>query len=217
MLNDPAGAVDAEGLLTTNPPYQPPTAPPWAWADPVFRWYNIMNMMPTVDPEAPPPGVDNGGSGGIGLAGPKTTNVPTQAQCLHKVQAEVNSALPAQTVYLGVPQGMAANGMRGGAYNFNFFAPGIAFGSPGPHAVPSRADDPNVCGRFANGLHIPVPGGGCNPSGDPTIQNWGRGVYDGVAGSFLTAHIDSADPYLDVWSFLVHLFENVIAKDKHGC
>ena len=108
---------------------------------------------------------------------------------------------------------MDANGMRGGAYNFNFFAPGVAFGMPpGPGSVPGA-----TCGRFGDGLHVPVPYGPCNLSGDPTIAGWGPGMYNGMPGSFLTAHIDSSNPFQDLYSFFAHLINNVILQKKHGC
>lgn len=103
--------------------------------------------------------------------------------------------------------------MRGGAYNFNFFAAGVAFGiPPGPGSVPSA-----TCGRFGDGLHVPVPYGPCNLSRDPTIAGWGPGTYNGVPGSFLTAHIDSSNPFQDLYSFFAHLINNVILGKKHGC
>ncbi len=55
---------------------------------------------------------------------------------------------------------MDANGMSGGAYNFNYFAPGVT--NP-------VAGSTNGGGRFpGSGLHILLPGGS-----DPTIPNWG--------------------------------------------
>ena len=77
-------------------------------------------------------------------------------------------------VLLGVTQGKGVkpNGMRGGAYNFNFFAPNVNFITPiGANSVPGA-----TCGRFSDGLHVPVPYLPCNLSGDPTILNWGPGV-----------------------------------------
>lgn len=125
----------------------------------------------------------------------------------------MNSDLGTQSNYLGVTQGMDSNGMRGGAYNFNFFAPGVTFGMPpGAGSVPGA-----TCGRFGDGLHVPVPYGPCNLSGDPTIPGWGPGVYNGVQGSFLTAHIDSSNPFQDLYSFFAHLINNVILQKKHGC
>jgi hypothetical protein len=149
-------------------------------------------------------------AGGSGAANNGTT--PSQQQCLATVQGAVNSDLGTQSNYLGPTQGMNSNGMRGGAYNFNFFAPGVTFGPPGPSAVPGAP-----CGRFGDGLHVPVPYGPCNLSGDPTIPGWGPGVYNGLQGSFLTAHIDSSNPFQDLYSFFAHLINNVILQKKHGC
>jgi uncharacterized protein RhaS with RHS repeats len=131
---------------------------------------------------------------------------PGQRQCLTKVQGAVNAGLGTQSVYEGVTQGMDANGMRGGAYNFDFFAPNINIVS----LVQGN------CGRFSGGLHTPIPGSfWCNPSKDPTISNWG---YDpSLGGSFLTAHIDSSNPFQDLYSLLVHLINDLILQKKHGC
>jgi len=42
-------------------------------------------------------------------------------------------------------------------------------------------------------------------------------MYNGVSGSFLTAHIDSSNPFQDLYSFFAHLINNVILQKKHGC
>ena len=65
-------------------------------------------------------------------------------------------------------------------------------------------------GRFPNGLHIVKPGGP-----DPAI--WGRGDYNDMSGSFVTAHIDSSDPYEDVRSLVIHVWVDVIQQTNHGC
>jgi len=140
---------------------------------------------------------------------------PKQQQCLATVQGAVNSNLGTQSIPLGptVGPGLDANGMRGGAYNYNFFAPGVTFGMPpGPNSVPHAA-----CGRFSGGLHVPVPYWPCNVSGDPVINGWGPGVYNGMQGSYLTAHMDSSDPFQDLYSFFAHIIANVILQRKHGC
>jgi RHS repeat-associated protein len=138
--------------------------------------------------------------------------------CEGTVQAAVNSDLGTQSIYLGVTQGMDANGMRGGAYNFNYFAPGVTFGMPpGPGSIQDSQGNTISCGRFDDGLHIPVPYWPCNLSGDPTISNWGPGVYNGVSGSHLTGHIDSSNPFKNVKSFFGHIINNVILQKKHGC
>jgi hypothetical protein len=142
------------------------------------------------------------------------SNPALQKTCQAKVQSAVNSALGTQTTYLGPTAGMSdpnlGPGARGGAFNYNFFAPGYSVGPIGP-GVFSGAN----CGRFPNAgsgsLHIPVPGGGCNPSGDPTI-------WASVNGGFqFTAHIDSANPFDDLVSLIEHLINNVIRGVPHGC
>lgn len=157
--------------------------------------------------------LDDLGNQSSGPAVAANNGTPTQQQCLATVQGAVNTDLGTQSNYLGVPQGMDPNGMRGGAYNFNFFAPNVNFITPiGANSVPGA-----TCGRFSDGLHVPVPYLPCNLSGDPTISNWGPGVYNGVQGSFLTAHIDSSNPFQDLYSFFAHLINNVILQKKHGC
>jgi RHS repeat-associated protein len=154
------------------------------------------------------PPVVGGGGGGGGSSAANNGTTPSQQQCLATVQGAVNSDLGTQSNYLGPTQGMDSNGMRGGAYNFDFFAPGVNIQAPG--VLPS-------CGRFGDGLHVPIPSGPCNLSGDPTIPGWGPGIYNGMQGSFLTAHIDSSNPFQDLYSFFAHLINNVILQKKHGC
>jgi RHS repeat-associated protein len=134
---------------------------------------------------------------------------PKGQVCENKVQNAVNSALNTSTQFLGPEldnnSDASQPGLINGAYNFNYFAPGVNIQAPG--VLPS-------CGRFDSGLHMIVPGV-CNPSGDPFIQPWGYNAQ--LNGSFFTAHIDSADPYADVASFFIHLFRDVILKSQHGC
>jgi RHS repeat-associated protein len=141
---------------------------------------------------------------------------PRGQDCLTKVQSAVNAALNTSTTFKG-PQ-LAKNtdpndpGLINGAYNFDFVAPGVQFGDPsGPDAVPGAN-----CGRFGgSGLHIPVPGGGCNPSHDPTYLPWGFNAQQN--GSYFTAHIDSANPFDDLVGFFNHLINDVFLRSHHGC
>jgi hypothetical protein len=95
-------------------------------------------------------------------------------------------------------------GGRNGAYNFNYFAPGV------PNPV---AGSINGSGRFpGSGLHVPLPGGM-----DPVIPNFGPGVYMGQNGSFLTAHFDSGNPFDDLVSFFQHIINDVLRRNPHGC
>ena len=73
---------------------------------------------------------ENGG--GTNQDEPHTQQPSGMQPCLNKVQSAVNNDLGTQSNYLGptTGQGLDANGMRGGAYNFNFFAPGVFFGPP---------------------------------------------------------------------------------------
>jgi hypothetical protein len=71
---------------------------------------------------------------------------------------------------------MNSMGYRNGAYNFNFFGPGVTNPVAGSNGG---------SGRFpGSGLHIPLPGGA-----DPTIMPWGYNAQAG--GSYFTAHYDS--------------------------
>jgi RHS repeat-associated protein len=161
-------------------------------------------------------GGEAGGGGGGGGGNPANNGTPQQQQCLAKVQGAVNAALGTQTAYLGPTAGISdpnlGPGARGGAFNFNFFAPGYSIGPISAGVIPGAN-----CGRFdstgSGSLHIPVPGAGCNPNGDPTISPWGN-----VNGGFqFTAHIDSANPYQDLVGFFKHIINDVIRKVPHGC
>ncbi len=52
---------------------------------------------------------------------------------------------------------------------------------------------------------------------DPTIPNWGPGAYNRQTGSYLTAHIDSANPLDDVAGFFQHFIQDVLLRLPHGC
>ena len=135
------------------------------------------------------------------------SNVPLtpQAQgCQAKIQGAVNNALNTNSTFLGptVGPGMDSMGFRNGAYNFNYFAPGV---------VNPVAGSNGGSGRFpGSGLHIPLPGGA-----DPTIMPWGYNAAAG--GSYFTAHFDSANPTDDLVSFFEHIINDVILRRPHGC
>jgi len=144
--------------------------------------------------------------------------------CLTKVQAAVTSKLGVPVFYLG-PTEFDPNapgtdptdlGMRNGAYNFNFVAPGY---TP-PGYDPSTNSLGDYCGRYSPNftgvgasLHIVFPvGTPCNPLKDPSVTNTDNGDFS------FTAHIDSAfadwsHPLGAVW----HGIKDVLLKIKHGC
>jgi RHS repeat-associated protein len=144
------------------------------------------------------------GGGGGGTA-PNNAPLSPQAQaCENKIQGAVNSALNTNSNYLGptTGPGLSPMGYRNGAYNFNFFAPGVT--NP-------VAESNGGSGRFpGSGLHIPLPGGQ-----DPTIMPWGYNAQAG--GSYFTAHYDSANPTDDLVSFFEHIINDVILRRPHGC
>jgi hypothetical protein len=102
-------------------------------------------------------------------------NVPSSTACQTKIANALNSNLQPNTnvMFLGptaIPPGQMdprlGPGGRNGAYNFNYFAPGV--NNP-------VAGSTNGSGRFpGSGLHVPLPGGA-----DPVIPNFGPGVYMG--------------------------------------
>jgi RHS repeat-associated protein len=157
-------------------------------------------------------------SGSTGGAGGGTAN-KAQAKCSAKIQAAVQSDLkPPLLINLGPTSGpgMDTNGMRGGAFNVNFFESGVPLGPPGTAtAIPGT-----TCGRFNDGLHVPIPGApGCPNLNDPTIFTGQPAVYNGASGFFFTAHIDSgnANTFLGA---LKHFFIDVIGGNlgfHHGC
>ncbi len=162
----------------------------------------------------PPP--DNSGAGGTVAKnfGPPTTAIlgapnnvaltPQAQGCQAKIQGAVNNALNTNSTFLGptAGPGMSPMGYRNGAYNFNYFAPGV---------VNPVAGSTNGSGRFpGSGLHIPLPGGQ-----DPTISPWGYNAAAG--GSYFTAHFDTANPFDDLVSFFEHIINDVILRRGHGC
>jgi hypothetical protein len=120
----------------------------------------------------------------------------------------VDLALNTTAVYLGPLSGpgVGPDGYRQGAYNFNFFAP-----VPDPVAGSVPGLTVPESGRFpGSGLHIPLPG-----AGDPTVQPWG---FDKSAGgSRFTAHIDSANPFDDLFGLFIHGIHDWLFKTNHGC
>jgi hypothetical protein len=139
------------------------------------------------------------------VVAPNKPPLSPQAQaCENKIQGAVNSALNTNSNYLGptTGPGLSPMGYRNGAYNFNFFAPGVTNPVAGSNGG---------SGRFpGSGLHIPLPGGQ-----DPTIMPWGYNAQAG--GSYFTAHYDSANPTDDLVSFFEHIINDVILRRPHGC
>lgn len=129
---------------------------------------------------------------------------PVAQPCLVKIQTAVNNALMTNSTFLGPTSGpgMSVDGYRNGAYNFNYFAPGVR------NPVAGSTDGG---GRFpGSGLHVPLPGGI-----DPTISPWGYRASAG--GSFFTAHFDTANPFDDLVSLLEHFINDVVLRRAHGC
>ncbi|MGA9669721.1 MAG: RHS repeat-associated core domain-containing protein, partial [Terracidiphilus sp.] len=145
------------------------------------------------------------GGGGNPTAAPSNAALTPQAQgCQAKIQGAVNNALNTNSTFLGptTGPGMSPMGYRNGAYNFNYFAPGV---------INPVAGSNGGSGRFpGSGLHIPLPGGQ-----DPTITPWGYNAQAG--GSYFTAHYDSANPTDDLVSFFEHIINDVILRRAHGC
>jgi hypothetical protein len=146
-------------------------------------------------------------------APPAPNKVPSSTACQAKIANALDSNLQPNTnvIFLGptaIPSDQMDSrlgpGGRNGAYNFNYFAPGV------PNPV---AGSINGSGRFpGSGLHVPLPGGM-----DPVIPNFGPGVYMGQNGSFLTAHFDSGNPFDDLVSFFQHIINDVLRRNPHGC
>jgi RHS repeat-associated protein len=191
-LNQPLSAIDPYGLYTLPSP--PGCGSFWTCSG---GFGGICASVGFCSPR--------GGSGGGGRNAPNKPPLSPQAQaCENKIQGAVNNALNISTTYLGPTSGpgMNSEGYRNGAYNFNYFAPGVT--NP-------VAGSTNGGGRFpGSGLHIPLPGGK-----DPTIQPWG---YDSsMGGSDFTAHFDTANPLDDLVSFFEHIINDVLLRHNHGC
>jgi RHS repeat-associated protein len=166
----------------------------------------------------PPAGSGPGNGSEIGLGiGPQAP--PQQTACSARIQAAVQSDLnPTSLTNLGPTSGpgLDSNGMRGGAYNINFFETGVTLGPPGTAtAIPGA-----TCGRFGDGLHIPIPGApGCPDLNDPTIFTGEPALYNGMSGFFFTAHIDSGNANT-FFGAIRHFFEDVVLGNlgfHHGC
>jgi hypothetical protein len=160
-----------------------------------------------LDDEGPPPG---GGGGGGGTD-------KKQKKCAKKMENSVKQNLkPTSTKDLGPAsgKGIDSSGMKGGAFNENFFVTGVNFGTPGSRGAIGGA----ACGRFSDGLHIPNPGEpGCLELHDPTIL--GPTTMDGTSGFQFTAHIDSGDANTFLGAVL-HIIIDVILGNlgvHHGC
>ena len=138
--------------------------------------------------------------------------------CATKVAAAVSSKLGVPVTLVG-PTAFPPDtrgtldpddpGMRNGACNFDFFAPGY---TPPKRLGTCGRYSPNITGIGAS-LHIvypPSPISNCNPADDPTIYG------ASAAGFYFTAHMDSAYGYNPL-GFLVHEVGDVLLKLKHGC
>lgn len=226
-VNNPLALIDPLGLFTLPPcmtdPEEygcPPTLPPPP--PPVDCIGDPENCMPPDPPQAGCPPIAGSncsgpgyGGGGAGTSAPLS---PKQIKCAAKIQASVQNNLNPTSVtnlgpYTGAP--MDNNGMKGGAYNVNFFVTGVTLGPYGSaNAVPGA-----TCGRFNDGLHIPIPGApGCPTLNDPTIFS-GPGTYNGQTGYFFTAHIDSGNANT-FWGSVKHIFLDVFLGNlgrNHGC
>jgi RHS repeat-associated protein len=229
VANDPLNLVDPFGLWTATPVYAVQPPPPFVSSGIPSPTIIVCDIITTDffggdDVNTCPPHDLQGGTlggghtggggqsgGGSEVSAPQSQAAPSngplspQAQaCENKIQGAVNSALNTNSTYLGptVGPGMNSMGYRNGAYNFNFFAPGVTNPVAGSNGG---------SGRFpGSGLHIPLPGGA-----DPTIMPWGYNAQAG--GSYFTAHYDSANPTDDLVSFFQHIINDVILRRPHGC
>ena len=222
--NQPNGATDPGGLVRT--PWGNYADPGWGGGGFGWGWdeFVLLNEtfgrpgVATVDSEGYVVGYTPGTPGNPDLWGlltmfpepgpaPSNGTLTPQAQtCENKIQGAVNSALNTNSNYLGptTGPGMDAMGFRNGAYNFNYFAPGVVM----INSVPGST---NGSGRFpGSGLHIPLPGGA-----DPTISPWGYNAA--VGGSYFTAHFDTANPLDDLVSLFEHFINDVLLRRNHGC
>ena len=219
VTNNPLGLDDPTGLFTTTCPqgyllifpegticFNPgggdfPPPPMQCGPGQVLD----SNTGVCVGQPTPPPSGPTGPTGGSGGRAPSNAPLPPAAQnCQAKIQGAVNNALNTNSTFLGptVGPGMNSMGFRNGAYNFNYFAPGV---------VNPVAGSNGGSGRFPGfGLDIPLPGGA-----DPTIMPWGYNAAAG--GSYFTAHFDSANPTDDLVGFFEHIINDVILRRPHGC
>ncbi len=88
-------------------------------------------------------------------------------------------------------------------------------------AINRLADNRPCCDRFAASAVGSVlrrsrgVASACNLSRDQFIRPYG---FDALRnGSYITAHMDSANPYSDVVSFLVHFVNDMLLRSPHGC
>jgi hypothetical protein len=151
---------------------------------------------------------------------PPVPRFAPSAQCTEKIENFINDGLQNQkpenrptgpVVFLGPTDMTGADGdvdpvnkpgWRNGAWNFNFFVPGM---KTAPNWDQGR--DPK------SGLHLPPPGGK-----DPVTPQYGYRTYNGQPGFYVTAHFDSANPLsgnpLDLFK---HVVGDVLMKTPHGC
>jgi hypothetical protein len=153
---------------------------------------------------------------------PAVPRFAPSAQCTGKIENYINDGLQNQrdpdnrpsgpVVFLG-PTDMRGKdgdvdpdnkpGWRNGAWNFDFFVPGMKSAPAGW----KQGRDPK------SGLHLPPPGGE-----DPVTPHYGPGTYNGQPGFYVTGHFDSANPLsgnpLDLFK---HVVGDVLLKTPHGC
>jgi hypothetical protein len=153
---------------------------------------------------------------------PPVPRFAPSAQCTGKIENYINDGLQNQqeemnrptgpVVFLGPTDMSGADGdvdpankpgWRNGAWNFDFFAPGMDHAPAGW----KQGRDPK------SGLHMPPPGGE-----DPVTPHYGQGTYNGQKGFYFTGHFDSANPLsgnpIDLFK---HVFGDVLFKVPHGC
>ena len=220
-MNDPVNHLDPSGLNSCPPddpcPDPPPNPDPPPTGCVSFGTQGCISSScgSIFGCDGPPSTTGSGAGGGSGsnfgpprielLSAPSNAPLSPQAQaCENKIQGAVNNALNTNSNYLGptTGPGLSPVGYRNGAYNFDFFAPGVTNPVAGSNGG---------SGRFpGSGLHIPLPGGQ-----DPTIMPWGYNAQAG--GSYFTAHYDSANPTDDLVSLFEHIINDVILRRPHGC
>ena len=157
--------------------------------------------------------IGGGSSGAIGGSGSVNLSTFSLSQkgkvCEAKVESALNGALKNTHVQFRGPEleqnlDPSEPGLIHGAYNFNYFAPGLNLTSLAATG----------CGRFSSNLHIIVPIQNCNPASDPNV------FRVTPTGTYFTAHIDSGYP-VDLAGIAAHFFRDYIANRlfgyNHGC
>ena len=185
------GGCPVQACVTTTPPPSPDPDP-----DP----------DPDPFPGPYPAPIYGGVVGGTGTSAPSNPLGPP-LPCQVQTQTALNNKLGVGSIYQAPTfqlQGLAP-GLRGGNYNYNYFLPGVT--GTQLQVITGRT------GRFSGGLHIPQPGGP-----DPITALYGGGQFDGLNGSFVTAHLDSVNPLDDLFSLFAHFINDVLlGRGRGGC